>query len=165
MPVVGAVYAGLRFDGVLVGRVRKDGRNSTAMLTELILGSRFHEHLQLVLLNGIALGGFNVVDVRALSLNLGLPVLVVTRKAPDYAGIREALFARFRDAKRRWALIESLEPMVPVENVWVQRVGLSSAVAREVVRRLAVHGHVPEPLRVAHLMAGAVVTGESRGRA
>ena len=34
--VVGAVYAGLRLDAVLSGKVRRDGVNSTKVLTDLV---------------------------------------------------------------------------------------------------------------------------------
>ena len=54
---------------------------------------------------------------------------------------------------------------MPAGPICVQRVGLSLEAARHLVDRYAVNGHVPEPLRVAHLIAGAVATGESRGRA
>ncbi len=165
VPIVGTIFAGPRFDGVLVGRVRRDGANSTRQLISLVTGSRFREHLQLILLNGIALAGFNVVDVRALHRRLQLPVLVVTRRAPDFASIREALLARVPGGRRKWGLIESVGEMEPAEDVYVQRVGLSHDEASQVVRRFALNGHVPEPLRVAHMIAGALVTGESKGRA
>jgi uncharacterized protein len=34
-----------------------------------------------------------------------------------------------------------------------------------VSRPCTLHGNLPEPLRLAHLIAGGVTTGESRGRA
>jgi len=46
----------------------------------------------------------------------------------------------------------------------VQRVGLPLDAAAAVLRRLAVAGHFPEPLRVAHLIAGGIASGESRHR-
>ncbi len=162
--VVGTVYAGLRFDGVLVGRVRRDGRNSTRNLAVLVEGSRFREHLQLVLLQGIALAGFNVVDIHALSERLALPVLVVTRRRPNLRKIRQALYERVPGGRRKWALIERAGEMEPVEDVWVQRAGLKLVEARLFLQRFAVHGRIPEPLRTAHLIATAVATGESRGR-
>jgi endonuclease V-like protein UPF0215 family len=55
--------------------------------------------------------------------------------------------------------------MEPAAGVWVQRAGLTLAEAAAAIERLAVHGNLPEPLRVAHLIAGGVGTGESRGRA
>ncbi len=165
VPVVGAVYAGLRFDGVVIGKVRRDGANATARLAALVLGSKFREHLQLVMLNGIALGGFNVVDVAELHRRLALPVLVVCRRQPDFDAIRDALLRRVPGGKRKWALIERLGPMEPAGRIYVQRAGLDLGAACRTVERFAVHGHVPEPLRAAHLIGGAVADGESRGRA
>jgi endonuclease V-like protein UPF0215 family len=34
-----------------------------------------------------------------------------------------------------------------------------------VVERFALHSHIPEPLRTAHLIAGAIAEGQSRGKA
>ena len=69
VPIVGTVYAGLRFDGVVIGQVQKDGLDAAHAIYHAIAGSRFAGHVQLILLQGIALGGFNVVDVFELEIN------------------------------------------------------------------------------------------------
>lgn len=164
VPVVGAVFAGLRLEGVLVGRVRRDGANAANSLARLVAASKFAAQLQLVLLQGIAVAGFNVIDLDLLRRLLGLPVLVVARRAPRMQKIRAALLARVPGGRRKWRLIERLGPMEPVAGVFVQRVGLTPAEAERVVRRLSVHSRIPEPLRTAHLIAGALAAGQSRGR-
>jgi len=161
--VVGAVFAGTRLDGILTGRVRRDGANATRELVRLVAESKYARHVQLVMLQGIALAGFNVVDVHALAEALEMPVLVVARHRPDMEAVRRALLGRVPAGARKWALIEHMGPMEPVARVYVQRMGLSLEEAGRVVERFAIHGHVPEPLRVAHLVAGALATGESRG--
>lgn len=161
--VVGAVYAGLRLEGVLIGRVRRDGANATEVLARLVTGSKYRQ-LQLILLQGIAVAGFNVVDIEELSRRTGLPVIAISRRAPRFARVRSALLARVRGGARKWRLIEKLGPMEEVGAVHVQRAGITRAEAEAVVRRLAVHGSYPEPLRAAHLIAGALGTGQSRGR-
>lgn len=163
--VVGVAFAGPRIEGVLATRVRRDGANATARLAETVAASRFAGHAQLVLLQGIALAGFNVVDIHGLHAALGVPVLVVARRPPDLGAIRRALLSRVPGGARKWALIEKAGPMEPVAGVLVQRAGLSLPEAGGVVASLAVHGKIPEPLRVAHLVAGGVTTGHSRGRA
>lgn len=165
VPVVGAVFAGSRLDGVLSTAVRRDGANATDRLAAAVTSSRFAAHLQIVLLQGIALAGFNVVDVPRLHRLLGLPVLVVARRRPDLGAIREALLGRVRGGKRKWALVERLGPMEPLSGVWVQRAGLSKEEAAGVLTRTVLWGKLPEPLRAAHLIAGGVARGESRGRA
>jgi endonuclease V-like protein UPF0215 family len=163
--VVGTVFAGLRLEGVLRGAVRQDGANATRNLAALVRGSKFADRVQVILLQGIALGGFNAVDIHGLNATLGLPVLVVARRQPNLDAIRDALLTRgVPGGARKWRLIEKAGPMEPAAGVFVQRAGLSLADAGALVSRLAVHGSIPEPLRVAHLIAGAMATGQSRGR-
>ncbi len=163
--VIGAVYAGARLEGVLSGRVRRDGRNSTAVVIDMVRRSRFRAHLQAVLLQGIAFAGFNVVDIHALHAALGVPVIVVARHRPDMSAIRRALTARVPGGVRKLRLIERAGPMEPLAGVYVQRAGIAAGPAAELLRRLAAHGKLPEPLRTAHLIAGGITTGESRHRA
>jgi endonuclease V-like protein UPF0215 family len=162
--VVGAVYSGARLDGVLSAAVRRDGANATRVLGELVNRSRFREHLQLVMLQGIALAGFNVVDIHCLHEAVGLPVLVVSRRRPDLDAIRRALLGRVSGGARKWKLIEHAGPMEPIGGVYVQRAGLGSSEAQTLLARFAIHGAVPEPLRTAHLIAGGLASGESRHR-
>ncbi|HTN88315.1 MAG TPA: DUF99 family protein [Sorangium sp.] len=165
VPVVGTVFAGLRLEGVLSARVRRDGRNATPAIAAMISGSRFYPQLQVVMLQGIAVAGFNVVDIAALRDALALPVVVVARRLPNLDAIRDALLSRVRGGRRKWALIERAGPMEPVAGVYVQRAGISLEDTSALISRLSVHGHLPEPLRAAHLIAGGLTTGESRGRA
>ena len=163
--VVGAVFAGKRLDGVLSGKVRRDGRNATDALTGVISGSRFMAQLQAVLIQGVAFAGFNVVDLQALNRRLGLPVVAVARKAPDLEAIRRALLTRVPGGRRKWAIIERLGPMEPAAGLYVQRAGIDLAATGGLLERFALNGRLPEPLRCAHLIAGGVTVGESRHRA
>lgn len=164
--VVGAVFAGLRFDGIIVGQIEKDGSDATRVLEKLISESKFSKHLQLVMLQGITFGGFNVIDAHLLHKRLGLPILIVSRHPPDLQAIREALLTHIAEGERRWAWIDKLGPMEPVGKVQIQRVGLSYEQAASTIERFTIHGYLPEPLRVAHLIASALGEGdgESRGR-
>ena len=74
VPVVGVVFTGLKLTGVVIGEVEKDGSDAAEKLAQLVAGSKFAEHVQLVMLQGITLAGFNVVDVLSLHQRLGLPV-------------------------------------------------------------------------------------------
>jgi len=162
--VVGAVYAGLRLDGVLSAKVRRDGVNATAVLIRTLRASRFVAQTHLVLLQGIALAGFNVVDLEALHQALQLPVMAVVRRRPDLARVKAALLEHVPGGSRKWRLIEKAGPVESVAGLFVQRAGIGIDDARQVLKRLAVHSSMPEPLRTAHLIAGGVTRGESRHR-
>jgi uncharacterized protein len=163
--LVGVVFTRTRLDGVMTGKLRKDGANATRAIAELVEGSPFAAHAQALLLGGITFAGFNVVDIHALHERLGLPILVIARKRPRYPIIEEALRTRVPGGLRKWALIEKAGPMQPCAGLWVQRAGLELDAAEQVIRDLTIHGKLPEPVRIAHLVAGGYQDGISRGRA
>jgi endonuclease V-like protein UPF0215 family len=156
VPLIGVVFAGARLDGVLRGTVRRDGINAARVMAAMIASSKFIEHLQLIMLQGIAVAGFNVVDVFALHEATRLPVLVVAKKQPYFDAIHDALRLRVRGGAKKWRIIERLGAMEPVGGVHVQRVGLTLDEAGRVIERFAINGLYPEPLRVAHLIASAL---------
>jgi len=163
--VVGAVFAGNRLDGVISTRVRRDGANAAQRLIDCITGSKFFDQLQAILLQGIAFAGFNVVDVQRLHEATGLPVLVVARYRPDLQAIRKALLQQVPGGARKWRLIEAAGPMEPMAALYVQRCGITPENAARLLASLQQNSQLPEPLRVAHMIAGGVTTGESRHRA
>jgi endonuclease V-like protein UPF0215 family len=165
--VVGVACAGVGMAGVMATRVRRDGRNATEALAKMIAASRFRTHGHAVLLQGIALAGFNVVDLAELNDRIGLPVIVVTRRAPDLAAIRAALLGRVPGGVRKWRLIERAGPMQPLASprLHVQVAGIEVARAAALLRAVTPAGNnLPEPLRMAHLIAGGIATGESTSR-
>ena len=163
--IVGVVFSGLRLEGVLSAKVRRDGVNSTRVITRIVSISRFAPQLQVILLQGIAFAGFNVIDIHSLHEALGIPVVVVSRKQPNFDAIRRALLNRVSGGDRKWALIERCGEMEHAGAVFVQRRGITLPNAISLVRGLAINGSMPEPLRMAHIIAGGITSGESRHRA
>jgi len=164
VPIVGAIFADQHLHGIVTGRVRRDGANAAAVMARIIRSSRFTSSLRIILLQGIAVAGFNVVDVFRLHRDTGLPVLVVARRPPNFDAIRDALLHRIPGGARKWRIVEHLGPMEKVGAVWIQRVGLDLRRATQILDRFTIDSNIPEPLRVAHIMAGAMERGESRGR-
>lgn len=162
--VVGAIFTADRLDGVVCGKVRRDGANATTKLCELIAGSRFHHHLQLIMLQGIALAGFNVVDIHRLHRETGLPVLVISRKRPNLTAIAQALQTKVRGGQRKWHLIELAGEPEPIAGVWVQRAGIDPAAAAQAIIGTAIHSTIPEPLRTAHIIASGITALKSKHR-
>ena len=164
VPIVGTICTCGRLDGVLTSRVRRDGVDSTRRIAAMLRGSPFDEHVQAVVLQGIALAGFNVVDIHALAELLARPVLVVARRRPNLAAVHDVL-ARLPGGARKRALVDRAGAMEQAAGVWIQRAGLTLAEATALVEQARVHGALPEPLRLAHLIAGGLGRGYSRGRA
>lgn len=187
--LVGVVCSATRVDGIVSGRIRRDGTDSTREMARLVRTSQFGEHVQAIMIQGIAVGGFNVIDIHGLSKALEVPVIVLVRRRPDIASVKRALFSdapegarpRVSGAARKWKLIEAageLEPLLPSRRslkkvtgvtappkLWIQRAGATMDEARRLIAATTLHGNIPEPLRLAHLIAGGIVEGTSRGRA
>jgi endonuclease V-like protein UPF0215 family len=87
-------------------------------------------------------------------------VLVVARRPPRLALIRAR--SRAAGGARKWRLIEQAGPMEPLRGVYVQRAGLSLGEARDLLAATTLHGNLPEPLRLAHLIAGGIVHRQDR---
>lgn len=162
--VAGVVCAGTRFEGLIWGRVRQDGWNATDVLVELLSGSKFLPQLHLVLLDGIAFGGFNVVDLPRLAAELGRPCLAVMRRPPDLVAVETAL-RHLPRAPARLRLLARAGPVHRAGGFVFQVQGTSPEAAAAALARVTDRGAVPEPLRLAHLIGAAVRTGESGRRA
>jgi endonuclease V-like protein UPF0215 family len=150
--LVATICARTRLDGVISGYVTRDGTDSTTRMTALVRNSPFAECVRAVLLQGIAVAGFNVVDIHRLSKELLVPVLVVIRHKPNMDEVKTALLQHVPSGERKWRLIEQAGEPTPLDSVWVQRSGISLEDARALLRASTLVGNLPEPLRLAHII-------------
>ncbi len=161
--LVGVVMKGSQeVVGVLSRWITVDGNDATDAMIDAVNSSRFKD-LRLILLKGITYAGFNVVDLERLHGETGLPVVVVIRKRPDMEAMERALRKHFSDAEERIELLRKAPPLLELipERLYIQAVGIEGNKASEVVRVTTRTGLVPEPLRLAHMIASAVMSGES----
>src|SRR5438876_690606 len=169
VPVVGVVVqAPAYIEGVLTTLAEVDGHDATERIASMVSRSRYRAGLAMVLIDGTAVGGFNVIDVDALHEKVERPVVTVTRRKPDLAAIETALRRRFDDWEDRLRImrrhrVEAVR--VRQGTLWVSYVGTDRTAVQEALRLATVRGVLPEPLRIAHLIAAGIMRGESRGRA
>ena len=105
--VIGTVFrAGEYMDGLLSTKVDVDGTNATARLAAMINKSRNKGQLKAVMTDGIAVGGFNIVDIKELNKKTKLPVIAVTRKRPNITNIKKAL-RNLKNPEKRIKMIQS----------------------------------------------------------
>jgi len=155
---------GAFLDGVLSTTVKVDGTDATQKIVEMINSSRHKNQLRAIMLDGITVSGFNVVDISKVNKETGLPVIVIVRREPDLEKV-EAALEKFADKGERLAAIERAGPIKKYKSIYFQSVGLDEIDAKGIISLTITHSKIPEPIRIAHLIAGGVVKGESRGRA
>lgn len=158
--IVGVVFrGGYSLEGVMHTKVVIDGLDATDKIAAMINGSPHKPQLRVIMLNGITVAGFNLIDIQKLHSDTGLPVISVTQDKPDLDAIREAL-KNLPDTELRWQFVQNAGPIRVVQNkgakLYVCLAGISVDDALIVLDTTATRGSLPEPLRVAHLIASGI---------
>jgi len=167
--LIGVVYRGGTYiDGVLKREIEVDGDDATDKIVEMILQTRHKGHLRVVMLSGITFGGLNIVDAIELNDKTNLPVIIVTRKVPDIESMKKAISnVKNKEAKTKRLLAAGDFHKIHVnkKEVVIQKIDISLEDATEIISVSTVRGAIPEPLRIPHLIASGIKTGDSTGRA
>jgi len=167
--LVGTVFRGGQWlDGILRTYVDIDGTDATQKIIDMVNKSRHKGQLRVIMTDGVTFGGFNVIDIQEIFRQTGIPVIVVSRKMPDFSKVKKAL-KNLPDWQERWRMLRTAGKIHQVRSkpraapVCVQVAGINLADAEQIVKLTSTRSLVPEPLRVAHLIATGIILGESVG--
>jgi len=167
--VVGVVMRGNHYlEGVLHDTISVDGYDATTVCERMITKTRHFKQLKAMLFDGATMGGFNVIDIEQIWETTKVPVITITRSKPDFKKIRSALHQHFSDWKDRLNLLEkgNLHKIQTHHNpLFIKYMGIDLAEAKEIITLATIRGVIPEPLRVAHIIASGISRGESYGKA
>jgi endonuclease V-like protein UPF0215 family len=162
--VIGVLFRGGAFmDGCLSTKVRIDGRDSTSKLIWMVNSCKWKSQLKAILLDGIAVGGFNIIDIAELNAKTGIPVIVVIRRMPDLKRIKDAL--ELIGMADKIKLLEKAGKVHNFKEIFYQCAGIGSEDAKAILKLSSTRSLIPEPIRVAHLIGQGIVLKESKGRA
>ncbi len=160
--VVGVVYrGGYWFDGIMRTEVTIDGTDATKKIAAMIKDSPHYDQLRVVVLDGVTVAGFNVVDIKELCQEVSRPVIAVTREEPNFEDIRRAL-ENLPGYEKRWETIKGIGEIAKVRTrkdedpIYVQVAGISRKDAEEILRKTSTRSNIPEALRVAHIIASGL---------
>ncbi len=140
---------------VRVGRIQVDGNDANRVLTSILESLRFDA----VMLSGISFGGFNLVDIAELARSTQKPVIAITGERPDNAAVRRALRKHFRDWEERLRMVRSagqlyaFKPIPQEPKLYFEVKGASPSFARRAIASTATISRLPEPIRVAGILA------------
>lgn len=151
----------LRIDGFTSGRVTVGGMDATDIILQMI-----HEldrrDINVVLLSGCVIAWFNVIDVQRVAEETGIPVICVTYEESD--GLLDDLRHHFPDDEDRIQAYLRLGEREPVDlggnrTIYLRATGIGYPDAARFCRDFTLEGKIPEPLRVARLLAREVFSG------
>jgi len=167
--IIGVIMRGGSYiEGVLSRRIKVDGLDATALCIDMINKTRHKKQLRSLLIDGVAFCGFNVIDIDKIFLETGVPVITITRDKPDFIKIKQALLKNFSDWQLRLNIIEKgiLHKVKTNFNpIYIKLRGISINEAKEIIKLSTIRGVIPEPIRIAHLIASGIIKGDSYGKA
>lgn len=162
--IVGCVTCDGYVEGFMYTEIEIDGLDATEKLVGMVKRSKFREQIRCIFLPGITFGGFNLVDIKQVYDETEIPVVVVMRRKPEMDEFDSAMRnVENYDARKR--IVERAGEIRQADNLYIQTAGLNFDGAKEIVKAATVKGNMPEPVRIAHLVASAIIHGESRGKA
>ncbi len=166
--VVGVILRAKEYlDGVLSTYVDLDGLDATDKIIRLVNKSKHFDQLRVILFNGLAVAGFNLIDIHKVSTETGKAVIAVTSKKPDRERFIEALknldrYEERRDIVGRAGDVKNIE--VRGKKMYFQYAGTTENEAMTILTKASYRSATPEAIRIAHIIASGIVDGESRGR-
>ena len=156
--IAGVVMRGdLVIDGFAFGKTTVGGEDATRAVLSLYRRFRRND-INLLMLSGCIISGYNIVDVDSLSERTRRPVVCLTYN--ETAGIESTLKKRFPGDRKRLDAYHRLGERRSItlrsgHVVYVRTSGMSAEEARSTVDSFTLQGAVPEPVRVARLLARA----------
>jgi hypothetical protein len=161
--LIGTFFRGGNFiDGVVSTKINVDGNDATNKIIELVKKTKFYPQLRAIMLDGIAVGGFNVIDITKIHQKTKIPVIVVVRKYPDFKEIERVLIKLKKKPKIK--LLRKAGKVHKAGSIFIQFAGLDLEEAKEILKITCTRSFIPEPVRVAHIIASGLTYGESRGK-
>ena len=145
-------------DGVALGRTAVGGDDATSSIASLFRS--FHRNdVNLIMVSGAILSLYNIVDVDSLAKRTKLPVVCLTYK--ETAGIEGSIRRHFPDtAEKKLEAYRRLGRRTGVRlstghRVYIRASGMDDDAVKKVLDAFILQGSVPEPVRVAKLLARA----------
>ena len=156
-PLVVAELKGPHLVKARAAWISVDGLDATLVASRL-LGS-FQLRDSAILLAGATFAGFNIINPRVLQRKFRTPTIVVIGSRPNNRAVKRALVRHFPDWRRRWRILSALGPLHQVRTVrnegpiFYETFGCADNEARKILTEWAYVSRIPEPLRVAGLVA------------
>ena len=158
VPVVGVhMRGGAYVEGILATDVERDGNDATNRVARCVAEAGLRG-VKALLLDGASFAGFNVVDLDGLWEETGIPCLAFTKGVPDLESMRRAL-RNVPDPETKWALLSRRRTETLRTETTPLTISCAGLDREQAVRLLALtttRGLVPEPLRLAHLVASVM---------
>ena len=152
--------ADMTIDGFTFSKAKVGGMDATEKILEMYRGLK-RDDITLLLLNGCVISWYNVIDLHRVAEETGLPLICVTYN--ESTGLEKYFKELFpEDWKSRVEIYRKNKSRTAVKlstgyTVYIRFIGMKMEEAKGILNKFTSHGSIPEPLRVARLLARSLV--------
>ncbi len=143
-------------DGFVFGNATIEGNDATETILSMFEKLN-RPDISYLLISGIIISMYNIVDLKKISETLGIPVIGVTYE--DSQGIDDAIKHHFPDSYesklKEYNELKDREKITlhTSYDVYVRKEGCEVSDVQQLLDDITLQGSFPEPLRVAQLLA------------
>ena len=151
-------------DGFVFGKATLEGDDATETILSMYKKLN-RPDISYMLISGIIIAMYNIIDLKKISQSLGLPVIGVTYQ--DSEGIEEAIRHHFPDShESKLKEYQELEKRDKITlhtsyDIYIRKEGCTLSDVKHLLDELTLQGSFPEPLRVAQLLAKTLLSSNS----
>lgn len=161
--LVGVITKGLQLMHVSSTKVTVDGDDSTERILEIFRSNPFRNEIRLIMIDSPCVAGFNIPNPFIIHEKTQVPVLLIPSNPPTHT-ISHVFEKVFPYRKKELKVLQNLPPLESIEvNVNISPnltklvcfhpIGTSKSEVADLLQFLTHYSAVPEPLRLAHLIA------------
>ena len=151
-------------DGFVFGKATLEGDDATETILSMYKKLN-RPDISYLLISGIIISMYNIIDLKKISQSLDLPVIGVTYQ--DSEGIEEAIRHHFPDSYesklKEYQELENREKITlhTSYDIYIRKEGCTLSDVKHLLNELTLQGSFPEPLRVAQLLAKTLLSSNS----
>ena len=151
-------------DGFVFGKTTLEGDDATETILSMYKKLN-RPDISYLLISGIIIAMYNIIDLKKISQSLGLPVIGVTYQ--DSEGIEEAIRHHFPNSyESKLKEYQELENRDKITlhtsyDIYIRKEGCTLSDVKHLLDELTLQGSFPEPLRVAQLLAKTLLSNNS----
>ena len=150
----------LTIDGFIMGHSTVGGDDATDTILDM------HKRLDrpdvsFVLISGIVISLYNIIDLKRISEETDLPVIGVTYEESD--GIEEAIKQHFPDSYEskpaEYSNLGSRDKITlhTSHDLYVRNEGCTVLEVKQLLDKITLQGSMPEPLRISQMLANTLL--------
>ena len=150
----------LVIDGFVFGHSTVGGDDATDAILEMY-EKLDRQDISFLLISGIVISLYNIIDMKRISEKIGLPVIGVTYE--ESSGIEDAIKHHFPESyKSKLTEYSKLEPRKKITlhtscNLYVRNEGCTVLETKQLLDKITLQGSIPEPLKITQLLANTLL--------